>query len=170
MVGFNEEFAKLVVLLLFAYPSRDFQEPFDGILYAAIVALGFATLENAYYVEQYGFSVLVIRTIVTLPTHIFMSVPMGYYVAQSYFSLKNNPTPGIFHFESVKLILTGWAIAAVLHGSYDGLLSFDLSGLAYFQLILMGGGTVFLWRRCLKQSQYAPASASKTRLTPHKTG
>ncbi|MBF0277178.1 MAG: PrsW family intramembrane metalloprotease [SAR324 cluster bacterium] len=170
MVGFNEEFAKLMVLLLIAYPSRDFQEKFDGILYAAVVALGFATLENAYYVEQYGFSVLVIRTVVTLPTHIFMSVPMGYFLAQSLFSLKAHAVPGRVHFDSVKLILMGWGIAALLHASYDMLLSLDLKWLAYSQVLMMGGVTVFLWQLCLRQSHYAPSTDAARLLVRQKIG
>lgn len=160
MVGFNEELAKLVVLLLLAYPSKDFQEPFDGVLYAAVVAIGFATIENALYVKQYGISILVTRTLITLPIHIFVSVPMGYYMAQSYFSLKQTTRPASAppktHWPSIRLLLTGWAIAAVLHGSYDAFLSLGVSEWAYLQLFLMGGMTFYLRRRSLEQSRLAP--------------
>ena len=40
LVGFNEETAKLLVLLLLSFPTRHLREPFDGILHGAVVALG----------------------------------------------------------------------------------------------------------------------------------
>ncbi|MBF0286718.1 MAG: PrsW family intramembrane metalloprotease [SAR324 cluster bacterium] len=160
MVGFNEELAKLVVILLIAYPSRDFQEPFDGVLYAAVVALGFATIENAFYVEQYGFSILLTRTLITLPTHIFMSAPMGFYVARSRFALHDNPTEQKIHLESIVLLLKGWGIAALLHAGYDSLLSLGFKEWAYAQLFIMGGVTLVLRSRCLQLSQLAPPSVN----------
>jgi RsiW-degrading membrane proteinase PrsW (M82 family) len=45
-------FAVLIVFLLF---RREFDSILDGIVYAAIAALGFAATENAYYIYQYGF-------------------------------------------------------------------------------------------------------------------
>ena len=83
LVGFNEEFAKLLVLLAVVYPSRHLEEPFDGILYAAVVSVGFATMENFYYLDQFGIAVVATRTVITIPAHAFMSVPMGYFVAKS---------------------------------------------------------------------------------------
>ena len=159
MVGFNEEFAKLVVLLLLAYPSRDFQERFDGMLYAAVVALGFATIENAFYIQQYGMSILITRTLITLPTHIFMSAVMGYFLAQSHFTLKQASGTEFIHWPSIQLILIGWAIAALLHASYDSFLSLNLNELAYTQLFIMGVVTIYLRHRCLQQSALAPSVA-----------
>ena len=165
MVGFNEELAKLVVLLLLAYPSKDFREPFDGVLYAAVVAIGFATIENALYVKQYGISILITRTLVTLPIHIFVSVPMGYYMAQSYFSLQNSTArpkeAQKTHWRSIRLLLLGWVIAAFLHGCYDAFLSLGVSEWAYLQLFLMGGMTFYLRRRSLEQSRLAPAKQNR---------
>ena len=83
LVGFNEEFSKLLVLLAVVYPSRHLEEPFDGILYAAVVSVGFATMENFYYLDQFGVAVVTTRTVITIPAHAFMSVPMGYFVAKS---------------------------------------------------------------------------------------
>ena len=77
LVGFNEETAKLLVLLLLSFPTRHLREPFDGILHGAVVALGFATLENGFYLQQYGVGVVATRAVVTLPAHAFMSVPLG---------------------------------------------------------------------------------------------
>jgi RsiW-degrading membrane proteinase PrsW (M82 family) len=45
-------FAVLMVFLIF---RREFDSILDGIVYAAIVALGFAATENIYYIYTYGF-------------------------------------------------------------------------------------------------------------------
>ena len=169
MVGFNEEFAKLTVLLLLAYPSRDFLERYDGMLYAAVVALGFATIENAFYIQQYGMSILITRTLITLPTHIFMSAIMGYFMAQSHFALKQASGSEIIYWPSILLILSGWSIAALLHASYDSLLSLNLNKMAYTQLLIMGAVTIYLRRRCLQQSELAPSVASNPATLSQKT-
>ena len=82
-VGINEEFAKFIVLMVFVFPSRHLGEKFDGILFSVIVALGFAVMENFYYLDHYGITVVIMRTIITVPAHAFMSIPMGYFVAKS---------------------------------------------------------------------------------------
>jgi RsiW-degrading membrane proteinase PrsW (M82 family) len=46
-------FAVLMVSFIF---RREFDSILDGIIYAAIVALGFAATENIYYIYQYGYA------------------------------------------------------------------------------------------------------------------
>jgi RsiW-degrading membrane proteinase PrsW (M82 family) len=51
-----EEIAKgLAVLLVFLIWRCEFDSILDGIIYAAIVALGFAATENVYYIYNYGY-------------------------------------------------------------------------------------------------------------------
>ena len=45
-----EEVLKFTVLYSLVYKMKDFNEPIDGIVYGVAVSLGFATLENIYYV------------------------------------------------------------------------------------------------------------------------
>jgi protease PrsW len=54
IVGFVEEICKYAVLIWFAYPRKEFDEPFDGITYAVMIAMGFATFENISYVVDQG--------------------------------------------------------------------------------------------------------------------
>lgn len=156
LVGMNEEFAKLLVLLLVAYPSRYLQEPFDGILYAAVTALGFASVENLFYLDQYGPPVLVTRSVITLPAHAFMSAPMGYYVARSKLHFNQQPHYPSQHFTWVFLLLTGWGISSFLHGLYDFWLSGNWEYLAYIQILVMGGVTIWLGYRALASSEFIP--------------
>ena len=160
LVGFNEETAKLLILLLIAYPSRSLQEPFDGILSAAIIALGFATLENLFYFQQYGISVVTTRSLVTMPAHAFMSVPMGYFTARSrifcYQTQRKNLA--MHYYVPMLYLLLGWLISSILHGLYDFWLSIDLDKIAYTQIVLMGIFAIGLGVRTWQESLYFPHS------------
>ena len=46
--------------------------------------------------------------------------------------------------------------ASLLHATYDILLSINQKELAYLQLLLMGGMTWYLRKRCLSFSRYSP--------------
>ncbi len=50
VVGLIEEFSKYVIVRYFAQPKKEFNEPFDGIMYAVVASLGFAATENVIYV------------------------------------------------------------------------------------------------------------------------
>ncbi len=52
-----EEFLKgLAVVMVFVMFRREFDSVLDGIIYAGIVALGFAATENTYYIYEHGFA------------------------------------------------------------------------------------------------------------------
>ena len=145
-VGFNEEFAKLLVLLVVVYPSRHLEETFDGILYAAVISVGFATLENFFYLDQYGVAVVITRTVITIPAHIFMSVPMGYYVAKSRLLLEEGNKKRFSFYYPMITIIQGWIISSFLHGMYDFLISFKMESMAYLQIVMMGGISIWMSR------------------------
>jgi RsiW-degrading membrane proteinase PrsW (M82 family) len=52
----EESLKGLAVLLVFWLARSEFDSILDGIIYAAITALGFSATENAYYIYQYGFA------------------------------------------------------------------------------------------------------------------
>ena len=149
LVGCNEEFSKLLVLLALVYPSRHLEEPFDGILYSVVVSVGFATMENFFYLDQFGLAVVIIRTLITIPAHAFMSVPMGYFVAKSRIQLDNIKVSKNRYFLPMITVIQGWLISAFLHGFYDFLLSIKMEREAYLQIILMGVISFFLGRSAL---------------------
>ena len=49
-VALFEEGFKFLFLRLFIYQKTDFNEPYDGILYAVVISMGFALIENLFYV------------------------------------------------------------------------------------------------------------------------
>ena len=52
-VALVEEGIKYLVLMVGAYPGRFFNEPLDGIVYAVLIAMGFATFENLLYADRH---------------------------------------------------------------------------------------------------------------------
>lgn len=49
VVALVEEFSKYVVVKFYAQKNKEFNEPFDGIVYAVMVSMGFAALGNILY-------------------------------------------------------------------------------------------------------------------------
>ena len=83
-----EESAKLFVLWLIVHKNRNFDESFDGIVYAVFVSLGFAAIENVGYVFMSGeawMSTAVARAFLAVPGHYAFAILMGYYYAMYYF-------------------------------------------------------------------------------------
>ncbi|MFY0254403.1 PrsW family intramembrane metalloprotease [Chitinophaga sp. 30R24] len=109
IVGLSEELAKYLVLLFYAYPKKAFNEPLDGIVYAVMIGMGFATLENIAYVGRFGFGTGVARMFLSVPAHATFAILMGYYVGLAKFVPK----------KSEKLLSRGLLIAVLFHGTFD---------------------------------------------------
>ncbi len=111
VVALSEEGAKFFFLRLYAYPKKDFDEPFDGITYAVIISMGFATVENLLYVyDGGGLSTGIHRMFTAVPGHASFAVIMGYYVGMAKFSHRKH------------LQWIGLGLAVLLHGIYDACL------------------------------------------------
>ena len=79
-VGFIEELGKLLALFLCWPLIRDeMDEPTDGPIYIACVALGFSLIENYFYAVATPLSspLIAIRLIICTPMHIAFSMMMG---------------------------------------------------------------------------------------------
>ncbi|MDX5320071.1 MAG: PrsW family glutamic-type intramembrane protease [Bacteroidota bacterium] len=112
-VALTEEGVKAAIMLLVAYPRKAFNEPFDGIVYAVAVSMGFAISENLLYV--FGKSVnadadwvAILRAITAVPAHASFAILMGYFMGISKF----HRIPGVY-------LVIGLAAAVLFHGSYD---------------------------------------------------
>jgi RsiW-degrading membrane proteinase PrsW (M82 family) len=53
VIGLSEEFSKFLMLRFYAFPKKEFNEPFDGITYSVMVGMGFATLENIHFQKDH---------------------------------------------------------------------------------------------------------------------
>ena len=99
---------EFLMLFIFLYPRKELNEPYDGILYGAMVAIGFATLENIQYVSMGGMDTAISRMFTAVPMHTCCGIIMGYYVGLAKFTKKKT-----------KYLLIAWALPALLHGLYD---------------------------------------------------
>lgn len=106
-VGLLEESAKFLFLRGILY--RYFDEPLDGIVYAVMVAMGFATAENIVYVIQGGGGTAIVRMFTAVPAHGVFAVIMGFFLGEA----KAFPTSsGLYHILAI-------AFATFAHGFYD---------------------------------------------------
>ncbi len=82
VAGMTEEVVKFVILYILIRRNKNFNERFDGIVYAVFISLGFALVENILYVTDInvgGVKVGIFRGIISVPAHVFYSIAMGYY-------------------------------------------------------------------------------------------
>ena len=154
VIGPCEEIAKFLAVRLFVYRNKEFNEPLDGIIYAAAAALGFASLENVLYVlDQQGGHVhidwraLAIRSLFALPGHVIFSTTWGYALGRKKFDATFRVWPMV-------------ALAALLHGLYDFLLMYrPLSPLIWLYMSLMVPIILRQIRLLRAESPFAPGGA-----------
>jgi protease PrsW len=89
IVALSEEGSKFLALRLVPFRRKAFDDPFDGIVYAVIVSMGFATLENIGYVFQHGFGTGILRMFLSVPAHATFGVLMGYHIGLAKFDPAN---------------------------------------------------------------------------------
>jgi RsiW-degrading membrane proteinase PrsW (M82 family) len=111
-VALVEEFCKFIMLRFYAYRKPEFDEPFDGIVYAVMVGMGFATLENIFYVSQYGMVTGVFRMFLAIPAHATFAIAMGYFTGLAKFNREKR----------FSYLIKGLIVAILMHGFYDFLL------------------------------------------------
>lgn len=109
IVAGSEELSKLIMLRLYAFRQKEFDEPFDGIVYGVVVSLGFAAIENLFYVFEGGVSVGLLRMFTAVPAHASFGVVMGYYFGLAWQEPEN----------AWRYKLRGLFAAVILHGMYD---------------------------------------------------
>jgi RsiW-degrading membrane proteinase PrsW (M82 family) len=120
-----EELSKFLFLYLFIWKNKYFNEYYDGILYAALVSLGFAWVENMLYVFNGGIGVGIMRGILSVPGHALFGVLMGYYFSHAKFDKENR----------AKYLLLGIIYAIIAHGTYDFLLMYMSRVSAYSEVL-----------------------------------
>lgn len=109
-----EETAKLLMLWLLLRKCKDFDERYDGLVYAAAVGLGFATFENILYLASAGFGFFQVafsRAFLAVPGHFAFAIVMGYYYSIQHFSWKQQ--------EKKLACIKMWLLPVLLHGTYD---------------------------------------------------
>lgn len=131
-----EEFGKWFLMFYIVYQHVDFDEPYDGIVYGAAVSLGFATLENIFYLIAFGLEQAIVRALLPVSSHALFGVIMGYYIGKLKFSSTKKP----------RLLIFSLLMPVLLHGIYDFILITQEKWLNYmipFMIILW---LVGLWK------------------------
>lgn len=112
-----EELIKFWIVRATVYERVEFDEPIDGIIYAAAAALGFATVENALYLFQaYRMSagtvatLAIIRAFLSVPGHALWSAMWGYALGFAKFSDTKRGR---------ELVIKGILLAIGLHGLFN---------------------------------------------------
>lgn len=129
MIALVEELSKFFGVRMWIYRKADFNEPYDGIVYCVMAALGFAALENVMYVMQGGLGVGIGRAFTSIPAHAVMGVFIGYFLGIQ----KHDGKRG---YEFI-----GLAAAVTFHAFYDFFL-INAEEYPVFLLLCLG---MFIW-------------------------
>ena len=141
--GIPEEFSKFLIFMLFIWRDKNFDEYFDGIVYATFIGLGFACVENIEYVFMFGFGTGVVRALLSVPGHFLFGVVMGYFLSMAKFHPEKRGT----------YLISGLLLAMIAHGLFDWLLMVSsalgagLGSILYFVFLW---GDFKLWKLGLK--------------------
>lgn len=130
-IGPVEELAKLLPFLLVMVWFREFDEPIDGIIYASIIALGFAAVENVVHLRDLHGPEAWGRAFAGPVLHIVFASVWGYYIGRAYLCRRS----------IVKTAIASFMAAAAIHGLYD----FVVLGLAPQALPVAAALIVGVW-------------------------
>jgi len=152
-----EEFFKWFILFYVVYQHVEFDEPFDGIVYGVAVSLGFATVENIFYLIANGIEHAMSRALLPVSSHALFGVIMGFYIGKAKFTEGNK----------AKWVLFSLLLPFILHGSYD----FILISLEHWLFIIFPF-MIFLWwfgLRKVKKAKILSANHFKKKYPLKKT-
>lgn len=141
-----EEAVKWFIFYNIIFNHTEFDEPYDGIVYAAAISLGFATLENVLYAvfSPMTFGTLLIRALLPVSGHALFGITMGYYFGKAKFSSGR----------ARRMFLAISIFMPVLwHGSYDWIITSQIKVWLWVMIPFM----IFLWIWGLNQINHANA-------------
>ena len=131
--GLLEEFIKWFLMFYLIYHHVEFDEFFDGIVYAVAIAAGFATVENLFYIFLTKgsdlFAIIWSRALLPVSGHILFGVTMGYYFAKT----KENP-------KRIYLLLSLF-LPTLFHGLFNLLSSYATE----LSMLMVIAYMSFLW-------------------------
>lgn len=72
-----EELARFGVFYMFAWRRGGFARPLDGLIFGAVVSLGFSSAENLLYGLTLGWQMALLKLAIATPIHLALGVMMG---------------------------------------------------------------------------------------------
>lgn len=140
VIGPVEETCKYLAVRS-TYEGPHFNDPVDGVVYAVAAAMGFASLENAFYVYQFGWETFWLRAVLAIPGHLLFASMWGYQLGRKKFGLGGD-------------LYKGLALAAFAHGLYDAVLFVGMgTGIEWLSLtvFVLIGFWLWLFRRRIRE-------------------
>ena len=125
-----EEGLKFLVLYFVVYRLHEFNEPMDAIVYGVCASLGFAALENVYYVwnastwDMNPIRLLIERSVFPLAAHGIFGVFMGYFFMRYVFIHKS------------RSLFLSFLIPYLLHGFYNYFISINYFAISLALIIV----------------------------------
>jgi protease PrsW len=136
LVAPSEEFFKFLFIYLYLRKKPFYDEINDGIVFYGAGAIGFALLENIFYVLDYGFATGVMRAFTSIAIHTFCGIIIGYHAGLARFADQERPG---------RLIFRGLFLAYLTHALYNTLVAAE-SMLALLFIPLVGAVYVVGYR------------------------
>lgn len=130
--GMMEEGIKWFLFYILIFGHTEFDEPYDGIVYSVAIAVGYATIENLFYIFLIKDSVLKLiwtRAFLPVSGHALFGVTMGYYFAKVKLG------------HGKKYAALSLLAPVVFHGIFNTLLHYS----SFFALIMVVSFMIFLW-------------------------
>ena len=148
IIAVIEEISKYIVITIMCFKNKYFKNPYDAIMYAVCISLGFAFIENIMYISNFGIGVAISRAIFSIPAHASFGIIMGYYLGVSKLCKdnKNNSYSALTRYSA-------FFIPFIFHGFYDYLLNFNTESIYIIFLIyviIMYAFVIFLLFRLNK--------------------
>jgi RsiW-degrading membrane proteinase PrsW (M82 family) len=137
VASLTEEGFKYLAFILLFWRSRNFNEKFDGIVYAVFISLGFAAIENILYVQAGGYQVGILRAVTAVPAHALFGIVMGYHFSYARF----------YPDRRIKQLFLAFFIPFIWHGLYD----FLILGKREIFLVIFIPVVIWFWITGLKK-------------------
>jgi len=109
IMAFFAELGKYIFLRLLVYPKEEFKTPVDGIIFAVMISMGFATMNNIlYFINIPDLSVNIPNALTAGPANAIFGVLMGFFI-------------GLGKLRKMRFVdtMTGLAAAVFFHALYS---------------------------------------------------
>ena len=130
-VALVEEGFKWLVVRIFGYNHKEFDEVYDVIVYSVFSSLGFACIENILYVLGGGISTAILRAILSVPGHMCFGVIMGYFLSQAKINQVNG-NKGLH----IKNMIFSIFFPTLAHTIYDTLIFYTVANSSILTILI----------------------------------
>ncbi|WP_010650707.1 glutamic-type intramembrane protease PrsW [Oceanobacillus massiliensis] len=125
-IALFEEFFKWFIFMFLIYNHPEFDNHYDGIVYAVSISLGFASVENILYLLTNGIEYAFLRAFFPVSSHALFGIIMGFYLGKAKMSKQNRKLN----------IALAFLFPFMLHGTYNFILKSYSQTSSWFYLLI----------------------------------